>query len=63
MAEYKDVAWLNKATKPGGKGWEVAYVHLRYSNNTSLRWHYSHAVIFIKVPSRAEQGLVGPSAN
>jgi hypothetical protein len=58
MTEYKDVAWLNKATKPGGKGWELAYVNLRYGNNASLGWHYIHALIFIEVPSRAERGVI-----
>lgn len=63
MREYKDVLWLNKATKPGGKGWELAYVNMRYGNNASLGWHYSHAVIFIKVPSRAERSALSNSVD
>lgn len=63
MSEYKNVTWLNKATRPGEAGWEVAYVNMRYGNNAELAWHYSHAVIFIKVPSRLERGVVGSSVD
>ncbi|KAH6719680.1 hypothetical protein BKA61DRAFT_707506 [Leptodontidium sp. MPI-SDFR-AT-0119] len=52
LEEIRNVQWLNEAA---AAGWDAAMVHLRYGNDFSLSWHYSHAAIFIDIPPRGER--------
>lgn len=52
----ENIVWLNKPTEDG---WDVAMVNMKYGNESSLSWSYSHAVILIKIPPRAERQIPG----
>ncbi|KAH7360852.1 hypothetical protein BKA65DRAFT_547562 [Rhexocercosporidium sp. MPI-PUGE-AT-0058] len=52
LVEIGNVQWLNEAATAG---WDLAMVHLKYGNEYSLSWHYSHAAIFIDIPPRGER--------
>lgn len=45
--------WLNNSTE---NGWEFAMANIKYGNEASLMWHYSHAAILIDIPPRSERG-------
>ncbi|KAG4441070.1 hypothetical protein IFR05_003424 [Cadophora sp. M221] len=55
LEEIRNVQWLNEAA---AAGWDVAMVHLKYGNDYSLSWHYSHAAIFIDIPPRGERAFI-----
>jgi hypothetical protein len=57
------VTWLNSVSKAGEAGWEVAAINLTYGNETSMAWHYSHAVILIEVPKRGARDMAAAAEN
>lgn len=50
--EFRNVLWLNEAHH---EGWEIQLVNLKYGNEASLAWSYSHAVILVDVPPFLER--------
>ena len=50
--EFRDVIWLSN---PRPEGWKINMVNMKYGNEASLMWHYSHAAILIDVPPRRER--------
>jgi hypothetical protein len=62
LQEFEDVIWLNEARH---EGWEFQVVNLKYGNEASLMWDYSHAAILVDVPrwedrvlKEGEEGMV-----
>jgi hypothetical protein len=49
------VIWLSS---PQQEGWEINMVNMKYGNEASLMWHYSHAAILIDIPPRRERNVL-----
>jgi hypothetical protein len=56
--EFRDVIWLSS---PQQEGWEINMVNMKYGNEASVMWHYSHTAILIDVPPRRERSAGGIS--
>ncbi|KAL2064514.1 hypothetical protein VTL71DRAFT_3651 [Oculimacula yallundae] len=58
FGEAHYVQWLNEAT---GANWDEALTNQSYGNDYSISWIYSHAAIFIDIPSRDDRRPIPPS--
>jgi hypothetical protein len=53
--DFENIIWLNNSIH---EGWEIAMVNLKYGDEASLMWHYSHATILVNVPPVEERKKV-----